>query len=105
MIKRRVSPLTLPWHHGMPFAEAYAMAASVPMEYVPPRTVAPDALQEDLDRALPEMREDAARAGTGRVVVLLTGQASAKDNGPWEWGEATGEWVRPEGDGKAFAVL
>ena len=89
MIKRRASSLTLPWWHGMPFADAYAMAASTP------RDVATGALKEALDRALPELREAASRAGERRVVVLLTGQANGAENGPWEWNEAAGEWARP----------
>lgn len=57
MTTRRASPLTLPWHHGMPFADAYAMAAG------PVRTIATGALKEGLDRTLTEMREAAARMG------------------------------------------
>ena len=60
------------------------------------RIVATGTLRAWLDAALPEMRAAAARAGTGRVVVLVQHTADAKDQGPWEWDEASGEWVRPE---------
>ena len=99
MIKRRASPLTLPWWHGMPFADAYAMAASTPRDF------ADGALKEALDHALPELREAASRAGERRVAVLLTGQANAAENGPWEWDEATGEWARPAHVGNVARVV
>lgn len=83
----------------MPFADAYAMAACSPQDF------ADGALKEALERALPEMREAASRAGERRVVVLLTGQANASENGPWEWDEAAGEWARPSMDGLASRVV
>lgn len=99
MIKRRASPLTLPWWHGMPFADAYATAASTPQDF------ADGALKDALDRALPELREAASRAGERRVAVLLTGQVNAAENGPWEWNEAVGEWARPAIVGRVSRVV